>query len=202
VNLPDQVEMYLAAVPHTSSSTLVAIEIGGNDVRDALVAGLQNQDPAPYITNAIGSLYQNVMALYQGGARRFLILNVPDVGKTPAIRLLDQLYPGVASFAGLLSTGYNGALTDLVSALNTLPGMDARILDVHEILDDAIASPAAYGFVNVTDACITPGEPPFTCRKPDTYAFWDGIHPTRALHALVAEQALTVLSIPDAKGRH
>lgn len=192
-NLPAQVSTYLADFPTTSPMTLVAIEIGGNDVRDALVGALlYNQDPGPAIQAAIASVADNIMQLYLHGERKFLLLNVPDVGKTPAVRMLG---PVVAAFADSLSQGYNSALVGAVEALtNALPGIDLRILDVYGILNNVVTSPEAYGFVNVTDACITPGEPPFACARPDTYAFWDGIHPTEALHAIVAQQAFAVIS--------
>lgn len=190
-NLPDQVGAYLDEFPHTSASTLVVIEIGGNDVRDALVAAGAGHDPVPYIQNALASLAANISRLYSNGARRFLLLNVPDVGKTPAVRMLG---PVAVAAAGALSQAYNIGLAFAVQGLGALPDIDLRVLDVYTLLNNVVASPDGYGFVNVTDACITPGEPPFACNKPDMYAFWDGIHPTEALHALVAQQALTVIS--------
>jgi phospholipase/lecithinase/hemolysin len=45
----------------------------------------------------------------------------------------------------------------------------------------------------VTTACITPNVAPFTCRHPNAFLFWDGVHPTRAGHALVAAEAARVL---------
>ena len=195
-NLPTQVSTYLADFPETSASTLVAIEIGGNDVRDALVAAAGGQDPAPIIQNALASLTESIFTLYGHGARKFLVLNVADVGKTPAVRMLDQLFPGIASFADTLTTAYDGGLVLAVQGLKALPGIDVRILDVYAMLNKVVAHPENYGFVNVTEACVTPDRPPFECAKPDTYAFWDGIHPTQALHAIVAQQAISVISAP------
>ena len=43
-NLPDQVDTYLRDFPQTSAKALVAIEIGGNDVRHALTAAAFGQD--------------------------------------------------------------------------------------------------------------------------------------------------------------
>jgi len=197
-NLPAQVGAYLADFPQTSARTLVAIEIGGNDVRDALVAAASGQDPGLYIANALGSLSQSIIQLYGSGAQKFLILNVPDIGKAPAVRMLDQiLHAGgaVIGAAGALSDSYNLYLADAVQGL-VGAGIDVRILDVHTTLDTVVADPGKYGFLNATDACITPNQPPFKCANPDTYVFWDGIHPTHALHAIVAQQAIMVISAP------
>jgi phospholipase/lecithinase/hemolysin len=46
----------------------------------------------------------------------------------------------------------------------------------------------------VTTACVTPYVPPFTCESPDEYLFWDGIHPTKAVHAIIAAEAGSVLA--------
>ena len=191
-NLPAQISSYLADFPKTSARTLVAIEIGGNDVRDALVAAASGQDPSPYIANALGSLSTSIIQLYGYGAQKFLVLNVADIGKTPAVRALGPVAVGVA---GALSKAYNDGLTVAVSNL-AAAGINVRILDVYTTLNNVVADPEQYGFLNVTDACITPNQPPFACAQPDTYVFWDGIHPTKALHAIVAQQAIAVISAP------
>ena len=193
-NLPDQVSAYLADFHQTSPGTLVAMEIGGNDVRDALVAAAYGQDPAPYVQNALFSVGNSVATLYAYGARRFLMLNVPDIGKAPAVRLLG---PAAVAGGGALSMLYNFNLAQLSQQLMLgLPGSDIRILDIHATLDAIVANPGAYGFANVSDACVTPKQPGFECKKPDTYVFWDGIHPTKAVHEIIARQAIGVISAP------
>jgi len=47
---------------------------------------------------------------------------------------------------------------------------------------------------NVTTPCITPRVAPFTCQQPDEFLFWDGIHPTGAAHAILAQEAGRVLT--------
>lgn len=195
-NLADQVGMYLDEFPQTPARTLVAIEIGGNDVRDALVAAAGGQDPVPYIEGALAGLAGGITQLYFHGARTFLVLNVADLGKSPAVRILDQAFPGIAGFAGVLSGAYNNGLAGVVQALSALPGIDLTILDVHAMLDEVVANPGAFGFANATTACITPGQPPFKCEKPDGYVFWDGIHPTQAMHAFVAQRAIAAILAP------
>jgi phospholipase/lecithinase/hemolysin len=198
-NLPAQVDAYVAHFGQTSAETLVVIEIGGNDVRDALAAALSGQDPSSYIQNAILSLSANIIRLYCHGAKQFLILKVPDIGKTPAVRALDHQFPGfgIADLANTLSQAYNNGLEAAVHGLPALaPGIDVKTLDVYATLNAIVADPGTYGFANVTDACITPNQPPFSCAKPDTYVFWDGIHPTKALHAIVAQQAIDAIFAP------
>jgi phospholipase/lecithinase/hemolysin len=201
-NLPGQVDTYLAEFPQTSANTLVAIEIGGNDVRDALVAVLLSGGnlaaAGPYIQSALDSLGNSIFQLYANGAQHFLVLNVADIGKTPAVRKLaaDLGLPVILLLGDAVSSAYNGGLALLVQGLGALPGIDVRILDIYTTLNDVVANPATYGFVDVTHACVTPNVPPFACAKPDGYAFWDGIHPTKALHAIVAQQAIAVISAP------
>ena len=98
---------------------------------------------------------------------------------------------------GLISANYNAGLLSTVNGLQThLPGIDIRILDIDEMLNEIVANAITYGFVNATDPCVTPDQAPFRCAQPDTYVFWDGIHPTKALHAIVAQRAISVISTP------
>jgi phospholipase/lecithinase/hemolysin len=202
-NLPAQVSGYLADFPQTSPNTFIAIEIGGNDVKDALIAVLESGgDTAaagPFIQNALESLGSSIGQLNATGARHFLVLNVADIGNSPALQTLaaELGFPGIVALGNSLTAAYNGGLTLLVQGLNaTLPGIDVRIVDLYAKLNDVVANPDKYGFTDVTTACITPNIPPFACTKPDTYAFWDGIHPTKALHVVVAQEAIAVLSGP------
>ncbi len=190
-NLPDQVRTYSTDFPQTPARTLVVIEMGANDVRDALEAATTT-DPRPYIANALQSLTSTIIQLYGHGAQKFLVVNVPDIGKTPAARPFG---PYVAAFADGLARSYNAGLQTAVEGLRA-SGIDITILDIYTTVNNVIGEPARYGFANATDACVTPNQPPFTCAQPDTYVFWDGIHPTKAMHALIAQQAIAVVSAP------
>jgi phospholipase/lecithinase/hemolysin len=194
-NLEDQLAAYRKDFPKTSPETLIVIELGSNDVRDVLDTGNQG-----IIGAALGNIGITIGTLYGDGARKFLLVNVPPIGKTPAVKMIDAMYPDfdVANSANLLSAGFNLGLGGVQVGLSALPGIDIRILDVFTLLNEIIAAPESFGIVNTVDPCVTPAEPPFACAKPDTYLFWDGIHPTKAVHGIVAQRAAEVLAeVPD-----
>lgn len=122
-------------------------------------------------------------------------MNVPDIGRTPAVRQLDTQFPGFAGLATDLSKAYNQGLVGVVQYAN-VSGAQARMLDVYKLLNQVVEHPAAYGMTDTSSACVTPNVPPFQCKTPDSYVFWDGIHPTRAMHAIVGQQAIVVVSAP------
>jgi len=190
-NLPLQVATFLQAKGGVASpGALYVIEVGTNDVRDALNAG----PGAPAIISAaLTAIRTNVEALYAAGARRFLIWNVPNPALTPVIRSLNN--PVVSAVALSLATSFNSGLDGQVALLRaTRPGIDIDVLDIFQLLNVVVAHPAAVGFTNVTTPCITPSVAPFFCQQPDEYLFWDGVHPTAAMHAVVAAFAEMTLA--------
>jgi phospholipase/lecithinase/hemolysin len=158
--------------------------VGGNDVRDALVPGAN----VPLILqDAVTAIGANVGRLYAAGARKFLIWNSPNLAVTPAVRALDTVSPGAAAGAQLLSVLFNSGLAQaLAAAPGALPGIDIVPFDAFTEINNIVANPAKFGLNDATTACITPNVPPFHCRQPDRHLFWDGIHPTRAGHAIAA----------------
>ena len=198
VNLSNQVQAFLAdhgaGVP---SDALYVIEMGGNDIRDAIVA-YQTGGPLAaqaILQQAIGSIARNIQVLSQHGARHFLVWLPPNVGLTPAIRMLDQASPGAARLATGLSQMFNASLSGVLTQLSASPGISIARLDAYALLNDIVADPQGYGLSNTRQACIMPSEAPFFCQAPDEYLFWDGIHPTRAAHTIVAQAAASVLGL-------
>lgn len=194
VNLPDQVQRFLAdARGDAPAGALYVIEMGGNDLRDALLAGLSGGPAAAQavIDAALGSISDNLVQLYVAGARNFLVWNAPDIGRTPAIGSI----PGGPGFANQLVQGFNSGL-DLVLAqlAPALPGIQLTRLDVYAKLNSIIANPDLFGLSDVSAACITPSQPPFRCKKPAEFLFWDGIHPTQAAHGILADEAAHALA--------
>jgi phospholipase/lecithinase/hemolysin len=173
--------------------------MGGNDVRDALdlltpnlVASLAHLD------DAVSAIRKNIERLHYAGARRFFVWNAPDLGVTPAIRALDPLLPvDLASVATFLSGYFNFQLgmmlSDLESGPDALPGFSYITFDAFAKLGAIVQSPALFGLSDAETPCIQPNVPPFRCRHPNRHFFWDGIHPTRAGHDVIADLALMTL---------
>jgi phospholipase/lecithinase/hemolysin len=130
--------------------------------------------------------------LYAAGAREFLVLNVPNLGLTPAVRSSGS---GAESAANSLAVSFNLGLNGTLSGLAaTLPAIQIVPFDFYSEANTLVANPEAFGLSDVEDACVTPNMPPFACQMPDEFLFWDGIHPTAAVHAILAQQAATALA--------
>jgi outer membrane lipase/esterase len=197
-NLANQVHAFLANYGGGApSDALYVIEMGGNDIRDAIVAYQAGGAPAAQaiLQKAVASIANNIQVLYQAGARRFLVWLPPNVGLTPAIRTLDHVSPGAAQLATGLTQMFNGGLSGVLTQLSALSGVAIARLDAYKLLNDIVAAPQAYGLTDVRQACVMPSDEPFFCQAPDEYLFWDGIHPTRAAHTIVAQAVASVLGL-------
>jgi len=197
VDLTGQVDFFLRdARGRAPADALYVIEIGGNDIRAALAAALADEDPSTVIGAALASVAANIGKLHDAGARKFLVWNAPDLGRTPALQRLNMFVaPGIAGVATLLSTGYKQGFAGVMEGLEaTLPGIEIVQFDAFALLADVQANPARFGLRDATTACIQPhvpefgfpSAPPFRCALPDRHFFWDGIHPTRAGHVIIA----------------
>jgi phospholipase/lecithinase/hemolysin len=192
-NLTRQVDTFLersggAASPHA----LYVIEMGGNDIRDAFQLYAVGANGGPILQAALGSIAANIQRLYTAGARQFLVWLPPNVALTPAIRSLG---PAAGELATVLTANFDGGLAQMLDQLPAvLPGARFARLDANQLLNAIVDTPWAFGLTTVVTACVTPNTAPFTCNEPDEFLFWDGIHPTKAGHALVAEEAARVLS--------
>jgi phospholipase/lecithinase/hemolysin len=181
VDLDLQVQDYLDDFGGARPGATHVIFIGGNDIRDSLEAG---GDPT-IIGSAVAAVANSIQKLYVAGARRFVVVNGPDVGLVPAVRLTGN--PIIIGGATALSAAYNAGLAFAIAQLSALPGISITTVNLFGALEDMVNNPDKYGLTNVTDMCITPGvRGDAQCNNPNGYLFWDGIHPTKAGHAILA----------------
>ena len=180
---------------HASADSVYVIWIGANDLSDALNALATDPTGATsigIIQQAIAAVAGNIQALWAAGARTLLIPNLPDLAITPAVRALG---PNAQAAASQLSPAYNGALEQALQALQALQQIRVVRLDVATLLNDVLIDPEAFGLTNVEDSCLAFGVVQgAVCERPDRYLFWDGEHPTRAGHHIIARAARRVLA--------
>ena len=142
-------------------------------------------DPsAATAASAVNNLVTAISLLYGTGARHFLVPNMPDLSLTPYGLGLPPLQRG-----GLqaLSVGFDNGLALALSSLAALPDMDITGFDTFTLLTAISANPAAFGFTNAQNGCVT-GDLPnggTVCANPDGYVFWDSVHPTTAAHTVL-----------------
>ena len=178
-----QVSTFLGSVTNLPASGLYVIAVGGNDVRDAgtaIAGGASLNVLAAAYANSVGAMVDSLQAR---GAQHIVVWDAPDVGKTPF-----ALSTGTSAGASAIAGAFNVALATRLTG-----EAGVSIFDVYSFLDGVVASPGAYGLVNVTDAC---GAVVYACSASlSTSLFYDGIHPTAAGQLLIAT-AMTGFVMP------
>ena len=195
-DLTAQVNLDLGmSVGASDPGALYVVAIGGNDVRDAIQAYATDPSGATssyLLHTALNSVYQNLSNLAQSGAHHFLITTAPDLGQVPAVR---QQGPQVQVLANYLSSQFNTGLIQTIGLLRQQYGLDVEVLDLYGLVDSVVANPADYKLEVVDSTCITVGVVAKSiCSQPKGYLFWDGIHPTRAGHAIIRDKALALVA--------
>jgi phospholipase/lecithinase/hemolysin len=187
IDLTTQVGMFLDYFGAASDRSLYVLFAGGNDVRDALVNPEMGEMK---LGCALLSLSDNIQTLIEAGARTFLIPNVPNLGLVPAVALQgSEAQQGATEVSYFFNQQLESILTDIEAAYGGL--VTFYRLDTFGLLTQVSAK---HPELNVTDPCIDV----FTgtvCKHSKKYLFWDGIHPTRTGHKLIAEEAASVLGI-------
>jgi phospholipase/lecithinase/hemolysin len=137
---------------------------------------------ANLIANGIANIATTVATLANSGARHFLVPNLPDLGRTPEAIALGQ----TAEYSAL-SVAFNQNLAAQLTLLDQQLGfVDIVQFDTAAAFDRLLNNPSKYGF-DVTDKSCVANLGSGVC-NPSTWVFWDGVHPTTATHAYLAEQ--------------
>lgn len=193
-SVSDQVGAFLLSSGGLApGDALYVVEGGGNDAREFLPALLQGADPSSMIAAYASSMGSIITALALAGADHFLLWNVPDIGKIP---LTTTLGAGPAAAAHDLAALMNQALMQVLAGLPPDIVDGIHLFDAFGVLGAVSTNPGAFGFTNAIDACALD----VACiANPDGYFFWDGMHPTTAGHAAIAQlaQQLVLAEVPE-----
>jgi len=187
LGLTGQVTAYLASSPvYNSETTLFAIWIGGNDCLEFFRGEYYTADPTALIADSVGRIITQMGALYADGARKFLIINLPDLAKTPAFNTKDpatqaQVRGVVTGFNAALASGLTGFASSHTDA--TLHSIDAFTY-LNSIIADDVFDNSTLSYLKVDDSCNWDLES-FNGTF-DQFLFFDCIHPTTKAHELVA----------------
>ena len=131
----------------------------------------------------VGNLTAQIGTLIGRGAKNILVPNLPNLGQLPST--LASPASGLLNNATQLhNLSLEASIRNLNLSLND-PTVKVNLLDVNFLFNTA----SSVGFTNVTDKCITS----LGC-TPDTYLFWDEVHPTTAGHRLIGDLAFSVVS--------
>ena len=192
-----------------SGQELVTVLAGANDVFMELnFIGTQfgAATPAGAVANmalagaTLGDLIKT--EVLAKGARRVLVLNMPDVAGTPFAK--NQ----TADTIGLIDAMVSAFNEQLAASLNGVPGV--RLGDAYSVSKDQTANPEAYGLKNVTDVACGPNalsNPPssngtalvcngtnLTAVDTSRYQFADDVHPSAYGQQLLAQFAIKELA--------
>ena len=187
--LPGMMPLYQGSVPSITALAPSALFVvwGGPD--DFLSPSPLDATPFAVADRAVANIV-TIATLLQGlGAQHILVPGLPDLGLTP-FNLVQG--PLAAAQASALSDYFNARL------VATLPS-GVVFFNTAALLRTVVANPGAYGFTNVTDACLDPTVPSL-CSNPGEYLFWDDIHPSARGHQILAEQFAEAVPEPSTFG--
>ena len=179
-----------------NANALYAIWGGANDLLQAGAAGVAS-------ANDVAAQSARLRA---AGARYIMVFGIPNIGLSP-----DAIAGGPAAQAQFTaaSAGFNITMFNALAAT----GQHVIPVDTFTLFTEVLSNASAFGFTNVTGTACGPF-PPFApagrnsqfCTganlvpgaTPSNYAFADGVHPTTAAHAIIADFAKSLIDGPNA----
>jgi phospholipase/lecithinase/hemolysin len=156
-----------------------------------LVDLLSGEDPLPVLSGMTTSIAENIGILYGCGARNLLFAYIPPLEASPIAPPPGD--PPAPSGSALYNYVF---LAPVLQSYASEPfNMNVSVVDFFAFVSGGVlATPEAFGLTNVTDSCVTFGVTKGAyCKNRDEYFFWDPLHPTKKVHALMAEFALEQL---------
>ncbi|KAG1663818.1 hypothetical protein FOA52_013383 [Chlamydomonas sp. UWO 241] len=99
--------------------------------------------------------------------------------------------------------GINGGVAQSIAMLAGMSDAPISIIDAYAFFNGILDDPAMYGFIDTTHWCMVSSDTTSTsnasatlvstCDDPDTFVWWDGLHPTAAAHAAIGAEIAAIL---------
>jgi phospholipase/lecithinase/hemolysin len=187
---------------------LYVVWMGGNDARDAATLFFAPDptlpDPLDLVAQSVGDVTNGIVELIAAGARNFLVPTVSDIGLTPEAQSLGAAAAAVlSSWAQAYNDALDAALDLALDAIVGIDDLDLWQVDTFDRLGEVLDNPGRFGLTNVTDPCLSgyfvnapTGGDIELCSNPAEYAFYDAVHPTSTVHAILAEDFLVAVPVP------
>ena len=155
ISLPAQLAEF-QALSSPSANALYTLSIGANDLLDIFGdAALTPQAQTTDIADAVANEVSFIGDLAKDGAKDFVVMNVPDLGKTPEVMdgLANASNMPSAAFdaeASQLTADYNSDLSSQLTTLAEADALNVHVLDAYALVDNAVTDPLGYGLTDVT----------------------------------------------------
>lgn len=143
--------------------------------------------------------------LVEKGAKHILVLNLPDLGKTPA-----GIEFGSAETLSYFTNQHNKIIEKTITNFKQkYPNVNWLFFDLYKAFDDVLEHSEEYGFNNTTGTCVETIVDELTAKsvlkmvasvKPkltndlcNGYLFFDLVHPSELAHKILSEKARKML---------
>lgn len=191
LGLTGQVATFTASSPVIDSAgTLFTIWIGGNDLLEYSRGESKYSTPDELLYGTTGAIIQSMESLYSKGAKNFLVLNLPDIGKSPAFSSSTQEKKGLAT---LMSLMYNQALWNKLDQFaSSHPDATLKKYDAFSYINTVLESGAFPSTTSTYMKYDANGNRTLEHNEPASdYFFWDMIHPMTKAHHMLADSVFS-----------
>ncbi|GLJ15012.1 hypothetical protein SUGI_0245090 [Cryptomeria japonica] len=182
---------------------LMSITLGGNDYVNNYyltpVSLRSIQYRLPDYTRLIVPEYEKILRqFYNLGGRRVLVTSTGPLGCAPGVKATRSRNGECAAELQRATSLFNSQVRSVVNRLNNEASAQVfTFADKYSMNMGLFTNPAAYGFVDTTNACCGQGRyngvglctaASNLCRNRDSYLFWDNYHPSEKANRIIVDE--------------
>lgn len=199
-SLVDQVNHFIATqtLP-LDPNAVYFIWSGANDIFTTLSGPNPNQFALiETANNAAHVIADQVELLGKNGAKRIVVMSLPNLGIAPEFAAAAVVDPSLPGNLQSLTFTYNSFLNQYLGHVMKTSQVKVLLIDTYDLLDQVILDTQAgrpyringeeFYFTNYTDPACGAGVSALYCPEgtPSGYVFADGVHPTDEAHKLLS----------------